>query len=114
MTLPVRSCTTSVARRFISPRENSLATLARRLATGGWINRPTDCSHEPRACRAGAEGEEMTGPAERYRQNADDCRQRSLQARLPVDKANWLKIAEEWQKLAEEVDPAELKGRAHS
>jgi hypothetical protein len=56
----------------------------------------------------------MMGSAERYRQNADDCRQRSLQARLPVDKANWLKIAEEWQKLAEEVDAAELKGRAHS
>jgi hypothetical protein len=44
--------------------------------------------------------------AERYRQNADDCRQRSLQARTAADKANWLKIAEEWQKLAEEVDVA--------
>jgi len=43
-------------------------------------------------------------PAERYRQNADDCRQRSLQARTGADKANWLKIAEEWQNLAEEVD----------
>ena len=56
----------------------------------------------------------MMGSAERYRQNADDCPQRSLQARIPVDKANWLKIAEEWQKLAEEVDAAELKGPAHS
>jgi hypothetical protein len=37
--------------------------------------------------------------AGRYRQNADDCLQRSLQARTPADKANWLKIAEEWQKL---------------
>ena len=55
----------------------------------------------------------MMGSAERYRQNADDCRQRSLQARAPADKANWLKIAEEWQKLAEEVDAAEQKGRAH-
>jgi hypothetical protein len=45
-------------------------------------------------------------PAELYRHNADDCRQRSLQARAPADKANWLKIAEEWQKLAEEVDAA--------
>jgi hypothetical protein len=44
--------------------------------------------------------------AELYRHNADDCRQRSLQARRPADKANWLKIAEEWQKLAEEVDAA--------
>jgi hypothetical protein len=54
----------------------------------------------------------MMGSAERHRQNADDCRQRSLQARFRY-KANWLKIAEEWQKLAEEVDDAELKGRAH-
>jgi hypothetical protein len=43
---------------------------------------------------------------ELYRQNADDCRQRSLRARTPADKANWLKIAEEWQKLAEKVDIA--------
>ena len=49
----------------------------------------------------------MSDPAERYRQNADDCRQRSLQARTAADKANWLKIAEEWQKLAEDVDAAE-------
>jgi hypothetical protein len=46
------------------------------------------------------------GTAERYRQDADDCRQRSLQARTAADKANRLKIAEEWQKLAEEVDGA--------
>jgi hypothetical protein len=49
----------------------------------------------------------MSDSAERYRQNADDCRQRSLQARTPADKANWLRIAEEWQKLAEDVDAAE-------
>jgi hypothetical protein len=41
--------------------------------------------------------------AKRYRQNADDCRQRSLQARSAAGKANWLKIAEEWQKLADQV-----------
>jgi hypothetical protein len=46
-----------------------------------------------------------------YRQNADDCRQRSAQARLPADKANWLKIAEEWQKLAEEVDLASVPAK---
>jgi hypothetical protein len=46
------------------------------------------------------------GTAERYRQDAEDCRQRSLQARTAADKANRLKIAEEWQKLAEEVDGA--------
>jgi hypothetical protein len=53
------------------------------------------------------QGEEIIGSAERYRHNAgDDCRQRSQQARTAADKANWLKIAEEWQKLAEEVDVA--------
>jgi hypothetical protein len=41
------------------------------------------------------------GSAERYRQTADDCRQRSLHARAAADKANWLKIAEEWQKLSD-------------
>jgi hypothetical protein len=49
----------------------------------------------------------MSDSTERYRQNADDCRQRSMQARAAADKANWLKIAEEWQKLAEEVDLAD-------
>ena len=44
------------------------------------------------------------GSAELYRSNADDCRQRSLPARAPADKANWIKIPEEWQKLAEQVD----------
>ena len=48
--------------------------------------------------------------AKLYRHNADDCRKRSLQARTPADKANWLKIAEEWQKLAEEVDAFNVPG----
>jgi hypothetical protein len=42
--------------------------------------------------------------AERYRQNADDCRQRSLQARTPAEKSNWLKIAEEWLALVESFE----------
>jgi hypothetical protein len=45
--------------------------------------------------------------AELYRRNADDCRQRSMQANRSEDKAAWLKLAEEWQKLAEDVDAAE-------
>jgi hypothetical protein len=49
--------------------------------------------------------------AKLYRHNADDCRKRSLQARTPADKANWLKIAEEWQKLAEEVDAFNVPGK---
>jgi hypothetical protein len=58
-----------------------------------------------KAIRIREQGEEVTD-AELYRHNADDCRLRSLQARMPADKANWLKIAEEWQKLAEEIDAA--------
>jgi hypothetical protein len=42
--------------------------------------------------------------AKRYRQNADDCRQRSLQARTPAEKSNWLKIAEEWLALVKSVE----------
>ena len=44
-----------------------------------------------------------------YRQNADDCRKRATVARTTEGKAGWLKIAEEWQKLAEEVDAVEAK-----
>jgi hypothetical protein len=47
-----------------------------------------------------------------YRKNADDCRERSRQARLPADKANWLKIAAEWQELAESVGKTSRKDGA--
>jgi hypothetical protein len=45
-------------------------------------------------------------PAERYRKNTEVCRHRAAQALKPEDKARWLKISEDWQKLAEEVDAA--------
>jgi hypothetical protein len=48
--------------------------------------------------------------AERFRQNAHGCRQRTLQARTAVDKASWLQLAEEWEKLAEEVVANSLDG----
>ena len=48
--------------------------------------------------------EEMTSPVDLYRQRARDCRLRSEHARNPADKAEWLNIAEGWQKLAEEAD----------
>lgn len=51
----------------------------------------------------------MPDPAERHRQKAEDCRRRSLQASNPIDKVSWLWIAEEWQKLAEELDVAEAR-----
>jgi hypothetical protein len=49
--------------------------------------------------------------AELYRKNADDCRQRATRARTTEGKAGWLKIAEEWQKLAEEIEAVEAKRR---
>jgi hypothetical protein len=44
-----------------------------------------------------------------YRQNADDCRQRGALARTTEGRASWLKIAEEWQKLSEEMEAVEAK-----
>jgi len=43
-------------------------------------------------------------PAEQYRKNADNCWQQFRLALTTEDKWNWLEIAEEWQKLAEQVD----------
>jgi hypothetical protein len=42
----------------------------------------------------------MTSKAE-YRQKAEECRQRAAQSILPHDKAEWLRLAREWQKLAD-------------
>jgi hypothetical protein len=43
----------------------------------------------------------MPDSVERYRRKADYCGQRSLQAPNSLDKTAWLKLAEEWQNLAE-------------
>jgi hypothetical protein len=47
----------------------------------------------------------MSDP-ERHRQKADDCRAASLRARTPDEKAAWLELADEWQKLADAGTPA--------
>ena len=87
------------------------------MQAGPFVQRVRCYPREPGLCFSAEEGSkggtgnyangdaEVSTP-ELYRHNADDCRQRSLRARTPADKANWLKIAEEWQKLAEEVDLA--------
>ena len=41
----------------------------------------------------------MSG-ADLFKQNADDCRQRSVEAGTAYEKADWFELAEEWQKLA--------------
>ena len=43
-------------------------------------------------------------PSRRYRKNAEECLDRAAQARKSQDKDAWLATAEEWQKLAEELD----------
>jgi hypothetical protein len=49
--------------------------------------------------------------SELYRANAEDCRQHAIRARTPEGTAGWLKIAEEWQKLADEIDAVQANRR---
>jgi hypothetical protein len=39
-----------------------------------------------------------------YRQKAEECRRHALVALSPEEKAMWLQVAQEWEKLAEKVD----------
>lgn len=56
-----------------------------------------------------AEGQSMVGKkrAEEYRRNASECRIQANRAVRPQDRASWLKIAAQWQDLA---DAAEMSG----
>jgi hypothetical protein len=38
--------------------------------------------------------------AARYRKQAEECRQQAEQAKSPLDKEAWLRVAGEWIKLA--------------
>ena len=49
------------------------------------------------------EVERMT-PPEKYRQEAENFRLQAAKAVLDADEAQWLKVAADWQTLAEEVD----------
>lgn len=53
-----------------------------------------------------AEGQRMVGKnrAEEYRRNASDCRVQAHRAARSEDRASWLKIAAQWQDLAEAAD----------
>ena len=39
--------------------------------------------------------------ADRYRKQAEECRQQARKAVSPLDKEAWLRVAEEWLKLAQ-------------
>lgn len=44
--------------------------------------------------------------ADHYRRQAEDCRLQAEKSKLDGDKASWLKLAAQWQRMAEEADPA--------
>jgi hypothetical protein len=41
---------------------------------------------------------------ERFRSEAKECRQRAERATSPIDKEAWLRLAEDWIKLAEKTE----------
>jgi hypothetical protein len=42
--------------------------------------------------------------AARFRKQADECREQAAKAVSPLDKEAWLRVAEEWIKLAMSVE----------
>jgi hypothetical protein len=42
--------------------------------------------------------------AARFRKQADECREQAAKAVSPLDKESWLRVAEEWIKLAMSVE----------
>jgi hypothetical protein len=46
----------------------------------------------------------MESDAEEFRKQADDCRALAARAIKPIDKASWLRLAEDWLKLAQAAD----------
>jgi hypothetical protein len=46
----------------------------------------------------------MSADADRFRKQAEECRQLAATALNALDKAFWLKLAEDWLKLAQEAD----------
>jgi hypothetical protein len=45
------------------------------------------------------------------RRNADDCCMHAMRARTPESRAEWLEIAEEWEKLAEQLSAQQREKR---
>jgi hypothetical protein len=46
----------------------------------------------------------MIDDADRFRKQAEECREQAAKALSPLDKEAWLRVAEEWLKLAQSVD----------
>jgi hypothetical protein len=46
----------------------------------------------------------MSDDAARFRKQAEEARQYATRAHSPLDKEAWLRVAEEWLKLASSVD----------
>jgi hypothetical protein len=46
----------------------------------------------------------MSNDSDRFRRQADECRQLAAKALNPLDKEAWLRLAEEWLKLAISVE----------
>jgi hypothetical protein len=44
--------------------------------------------------------------AQHYREQAEECRRPAERAKLDTDKAPWLTLSAQWQRMAEEADPA--------
>jgi hypothetical protein len=42
--------------------------------------------------------------AAKFRQQADECREQAAKAISPLDKEAWLRVAEEWLRLATSAD----------
>jgi hypothetical protein len=47
--------------------------------------------------------------AAQYLQSADECRQRAETSKDEIDKARWLKMAEEWVELARQAAQSSIK-----
>jgi hypothetical protein len=46
----------------------------------------------------------MSTEADRFRKEAEECRQLADKAINPLDKEEWLRLASDWSKLAQEAD----------
>ena len=42
--------------------------------------------------------------AARFRKQAEECREQAAKAVNPIDKEAWLRLAEEWLKMASSID----------
>jgi hypothetical protein len=47
--------------------------------------------------------------ADEFRQNAVECQEQAGTSINPLDRQHWLKLAEQWLKLAEAIDQTEDK-----